>query len=282
MKYFAILVLVSLVGCASVPRPQDSLRITNLGDLVSNLEGQVAVKQDVIVGLNKKFLVLQDNIVQLRAQLHEQVAVLPPALAALGSDTAALESIIGDLQNQVTVYRSLADKDSLELEARMAEITELFASEIARGVVVVKKFRNVLVIEVKDAVLFAGDSPDLLLDNSKVLLNLARVFKKSPGRIVRVEGNTAVASSGPASLKLYPTSWHLAAARAANVAAFLQEKGGMDPRQLVVSSLGEFNPANTNATDSGKAANRRVEFVMVPRELWSVERLATMNVVTLP
>ena len=91
--------------------------------------------------------------------------------------------------------------------------------------------------------------------------------------MVRIQGNTAVGVSSAATLKLYPTSWHLAATRAANVVQFLQEKCGVDPHQLVVASLGEYSPAADNATEEGKAQNRRVEFVLVARALWELDML---------
>jgi flagellar motor protein MotB len=78
-------------------------------------------------------------------------------------------------------------------------------------------------------------------------------------RIVRVEGNTAVAVSSPEALRLYPISWHLGAARAANVVQYLQEKCGMDPLQLVATSLGELRPRADNSTEAGKSQNRRVD-----------------------
>ncbi len=101
----------------------------------------------------------------------------------------------------------------------------------------------------------------------------ARVFKQAPDRLVRVEGHTAVAVSSPESLKSYPTSWHLGGARAANVVRYLQDKCGMDPLQLVASSLGQYRPRADNSTEGGKAQNRRVDFVLIARPLWEIQQL---------
>ena len=108
-----------------------------------------------------------------------------------------------------------------------------------------------------------------------VLKTLADVYKLAPDRIVRVEGNTAIGASSPETLKLYPTSWHLGAARSANVVQYLQEKGGMDPLQLVAASLGEYRPKADNSTAAGKALNRRVEFVLLSRALYELDELQT-------
>jgi outer membrane protein OmpA-like peptidoglycan-associated protein len=47
----------------------------------------------------------------------------------------------------------------------------------------------------------------------------------------------------------------------------------MDPLQLVAASLGEFRPRADNLTEAGKAANRRVDFVLVSRALYDVDQL---------
>jgi chemotaxis protein MotB len=105
-------------------------------------------------------------------------------------------------------------------------------------------------------VVFDPDSPKLRQESLQLLAKLATVFKSAPDRIIRVEGNTAVGVSSPESLKLYPTSWHLGAARASNVVQYLQEKAGIDPLQLVATSLGEYRPKADNSTEAGKAQNR--------------------------
>ena len=115
-----------------------------------------------------------------------------------------------------------------------------------------------------------------LLTISHLLKELSDVFKAAPDRIVRIEGNTAVAISSPATLKLYPTSWHLGAARAANVAQYLQEKCGMDPKQIVATSLGEFRPRADNSTEAGKAQNRRVDFVLIARSVYEINQLESV------
>jgi len=107
-------------------------------------------------------------------------------------------------------------------------------------------------------------------ESADLLRRLAEVFKQAPERVVRVQGNTAIAESNPSVEKLYPTSWHLGAIRAANVVQFLQNECGMDPMQLIVTSLGEYRPRANNATVEGKAKNRRVDFVLVRRALYEM------------
>jgi flagellar motor protein MotB len=197
-------------------------------------------------------------------------------IAALTRDKAALQSRIDELTKENEALGIASMKDQQELDARIAQLKSIFSQEIARGDLEIRKFRDILIVSVKDSVLFPPDSPVLRTEMGDILKELAGVFKEAPDRIVRIEGNTAVAVSSPASLRLYPTSWHLAAARAANVAQFLQEKCGMDPLQLVATSLGEFRPGADNSTAEGKAQNRRVDFVLIARDVYEIDQLQTV------
>src|SRR3989442_1085462 len=63
----------------------------------------------------------------------------------------------------------------------------------------------------------------------------------------------------------YPTNWELSAARAINVARYLQ-KQGIEPAKLSAAAFGEFKSVADNATLEGRAKNRRIEIVLVPKE----------------
>jgi chemotaxis protein MotB len=65
--------------------------------------------------------------------------------------------------------------------------------------------------------------------------------------------------------RIYPTNWELSAARAINVTRFLQARG-IDPAQLSAVAYGEFKPVADNETKEGRAKNRRIEIVLVPKE----------------
>jgi chemotaxis protein MotB len=124
---------------------------------------------------------------------------------------------------------------------------------------------------------FAPDSPTLRPESFKLPKELAGVCKSAPDRIVRVEGNTAVAISSPETLRLYPTSWHLGAARAANVVQHLQNECGMNPLQLVATSLGQYHPRADNSTEEGQAKNRRVDIILVDRNLYEIDQLKAVT-----
>ena len=63
----------------------------------------------------------------------------------------------------------------------------------------------------------------------------------------------------------YPTNWELSAARAINVARYLQ-KQGIEPTKLSAAAFSEFKSVADNSTLEGRAKNRRIEIVLVPKE----------------
>jgi hypothetical protein len=72
--------------------------------------------------------------------------------------------------------------------------------------------------------------------------------------------------------KKYPTNWELSAARATNVARYLQEKIGINPSLLSATGYGEYQPVAPNETKEGRSKNRRIEIVLVPKEVLPVSR----------
>lgn len=195
---------------------------------------------------------------------------------SLNKDKASLQDKIDALTKEQKILEVAAQRDEKELDARIAQLKALFAKELASGEIDIRRYRDILIVSVKESALFAPDSPKLRPETMVLLKELSEVFKAAPDRIVRIEGNTAVAVSSPESLKLYPTSWQLGAIRAANVAQYLQEKCGMDPQQLVATSLGQFSPRANNSTEAGKAQNRRVDFIILNRSLYEIDQLKTV------
>jgi len=62
----------------------------------------------------------------------------------------------------------------------------------------------------------------------------------------------------------FPSNWELSAARAVNVARFLQEDAGVDPTLLSATGFSEFQPRSPNDTPEGRQRNRRIEILLGP------------------
>src|SRR5208282_3813798 len=95
----------------------------------------------------------------------------------------------------------------------------------------------------------------------------AGVLKQVTDKRISIEGHTDNMPISDALKDKYPTNWELSTARATTVARFLQEKGGIDPTLLSAVGYGEYHPIASNDTVEGRAKNRRIEIVLLDKEI---------------
>ncbi|MBI1353498.1 MAG: OmpA family protein [Acidobacteria bacterium] len=65
----------------------------------------------------------------------------------------------------------------------------------------------------------------------------------------------------PIATAVYPSNWELSAARAGQAVRYMTERG-VAPERLRAIGRADTNPLQSNDTPEGRAANRRVEFVL--------------------
>ncbi len=92
---------------------------------------------------------------------------------------------------------------------------------------------------------------------------LERVFTICQGwpNIIRVEGHTDNVPVVEGSTTV-DSNWDLAFNRALSVVDFAVQYSKIHPSRLVPVSYGEFHPVADNATEEGRARNRRIEIMM--------------------
>ena len=136
-------------------------------------------------------------------------------------------------------------------------------SEIEGGQVVVKESPGGLTMNLLTSLLYDSGSVELNPGGMEILRKVVPILKGMKAKSIRVEGHTDnVPISGGILLK-YPTNWELSAARAVNVARFLEDHG-VDTRNLSVVGYGENRPVADNGTPEGRASNRRIELIIAP------------------
>ncbi len=121
-----------------------------------------------------------------------------------------------------------------------------------------KKYKLVKVtrtkIELKQKVFFATARSRILSRSFALLGEVAQVLKDHSKIYLRIEGHTDSRGNDRYNLRL-------SQGRANSVRLFLLRRG-IDPVRMEAAGYGETRPIESNRTRSGRAMNRRVEFVI--------------------
>lgn len=119
-----------------------------------------------------------------------------------------------------------------------------------------------LVISMKDVVTFHRGSSAMNPRVFHFLDDMGDLIKQI-GIPVTVQGHSDASGGGPTTT----INWSLSAQRAQEIARYLTE-GVRVPRQIVESeAFGDAHPVADNATEEGRALNRRVDLVFYKRDL---------------
>ncbi len=112
-------------------------------------------------------------------------------------------------------------------------------------------------VQLNSLSLFAVGSATLKPDSAKVLINAISEIKARPGWLILVSGHTD--AIGPDE-----NNQQLSLARANAVRDWMQQMGSIPAHCFAVQGLGASQPVASNATEQGRAANRRVDIRLVP------------------
>ncbi|WP_372790558.1 flagellar motor protein MotB [Paraconexibacter sp.] len=113
-----------------------------------------------------------------------------------------------------------------------------------------------------DDLLFASGSAVVLPAGGGLLRDIGMVLRAERSHPVVVEGHT---DDVPIATVQYPTNWELSAARATGVVRVLAGAGVARTR-LTAQGRADLDGIAANATEAGRALNRRVE-ILLPRQI---------------
>ena len=104
-------------------------------------------------------------------------------------------------------------------------------------------------------VLFDTDKTDIKPESGPLIAEVIKLMQQNPSLKLRIEGHTDTQGT-PAN------NVTLSDGRAKSVMLALL-KAGIDPKRLQAQGFGQSRPVADNATDEGRARNRRVELVKI-------------------
>jgi len=155
---------------------------------------------------------------------------------------------------QAPGYHALPEDLTNALQALAAQYPDIIEFDAARGV-----------LKFKSDVTFAPGSAVVSERAKAVIAKFAEILNSAAASydlmVVGHTDNTRV--SRPETLALHPDNWYLSAHRAIAVAADLV-MDNVSKSRLGVAGYADQRPVASNATEAGKAQNRRVEVLILP------------------
>ncbi|MGE5285060.1 MAG: OmpA family protein, partial [Actinomycetota bacterium] len=220
---------------------------TDLSYVTDQREKAIADKEELDRILESK----SDSLSQTIFDLRRKVADLDAANAKLKEENAGLVKAREEqVQKVSSTYESLLEK---------------MKTEISQGQVTISELKGKLTVNMVDSILFDSGKAEVKKGGLKILGKVISILKDVNDKSIRIEGHTDNVPISQALAKKYPTNWELSAARAINVARYLQDEG-IDPANLSAVAYGEWKPVAGNDTPEGRAKNRRIEIILVPKE----------------
>ena len=135
------------------------------------------------------------------------------------------------------------------------------AKQINSHAVSLEMGRDGLVISLREAGFFDSGSATPKAEALPTLRQIAERLSATPYDL-RIEGHT---DNVPVHNAEFDSNWELSAARATHIARLFLEMKALPPDRMSAAGYAEFHPVASNDTAEGRAENRRVDLVVLPR-----------------
>ena len=191
-------------------------------------------------------------------ELGKSIADQRQRINALEGDNARLAQELAEAQKA-------REEKVREGSSTYEQLVAKMKGEIDKGQVTISELKGKLTVNMVEAILFDSGKAEVKPEGLIVLSKVIEILKTVSDKSIRIEGHTDNKPIVGPLTQRYPTNWELSAGRALNVARYLQ-KQGIEAANLSAAAFGEFKPVADNTTLEGRAKNRRIEIVLVPKE----------------
>jgi flagellar motor protein MotB len=264
-RFALVLALLWFAGCGRyVYAPQGQQAAVTLSpEQQTALAQQTQQYQTRAASLDRDNQELQSLLAQARQQnqlLDEQVRATQTQLRDTADRLVAVQTDNDQLRNRTAaIAASVQTRSQAEIRANNSLLRNLTIANMPG--VAVRQDGDVIRIELPADQLFNPATAQFKYGSDAVLRSVAADLAQNyPQQLIGIEGHT---DGSPMTSAQFPTDQHLAIAQA--MAAYdALSRNGLQPRQLFVVGHGGAHPVVSNATDAGRARNRRIEVVVYP------------------
>jgi chemotaxis protein MotB len=229
------------------------------------LKAELGKLQTEAAGLLKDTQALTTDKKDLEQILKAKSDSLSQNISDLRQTVAALESENKALKSDIVALQKVKEEKVKEVSGTYEQLLQNMKSEIAQGQVTISELKGKLTVNMEAAILFDSGKADVKQDGLAILQKMVDTLKGVKDKAIRIEGHTDNVTISGTLTRLFPTNWELSAARAINVARYLQQQG-LNPAVLSAAAFGEYKPVADNATKEGRAKNRRIEITLVAKD----------------
>jgi chemotaxis protein MotB len=265
-----MLLMLAAAGCSQVggaPGGQQTAAVTLSPEQQQAIAMQTQQYQQRAAALDRDNQELQSLLAQSKQQaqlMEEQVQATQMQLRDTTSQLAALQTNNQQMQSRTAAMAaSIRTQSQAEIRSNNSMLRNLTITNLPG--VQVRQDGDVIRVELPSDQLFNPGTAQLKYGAEETLRSVgADLLRNYPQQMVGIEGhsdNSTVASGQLSSAQ------HLTVAQATTVYDALVRTSGMSANQLFVVGHGANHPVVSNATDAGRARNRRIELVIYPETM---------------
>ena len=262
LKRIALIILAfAVIGGCGYSEEEWQAQLAKYGQLNDQYQKEQAAHAETSAALDREK--------QRVAQLTQQMQEMGINLDQLNQELQAAGTEMQDVKRALEEYKARAAQ--LErIKERFERLRQKLQKLVNLGLKVEIR-RNRMVIRLPGDVLFASGQAKLSKGGQEVLVQVAEVIrsdKQLAARYFQIAGHT---DNKPLKGGRFGDNWGLSAMRAREVLLYMiapvdskDGGGGLDANKLHAAGYGETDPVESNDTDEGRQANRRVELVLQP------------------
>ncbi len=198
----------------------------------------------------------QVQIVQAIDSAFKSMGVFSNSNQAASAQDAAQPAHAAMSEESLTPLQVKYDLNRIQYD-----LSQTLAKQIATHAVSLQMGRDGLVISLREAGFFDSGSATPKAEALPTLRQIADRLGATPYDL-RIEGHT---DNVPIHTAEFDSNWELSAARATHIARLFLEMNAIPPDRLSAAGFAEFHPVAGNDTAEGRAENRRVDLVVLPR-----------------
>lgn len=216
---------------------------------------------------NVSFSILDSGSVSLidGGMMSGGVTQIPDVYAILTEAGKNIEGTTGDeMVASSTDAEMLSDEElKEELEKRGEEQSEEMYDEIVQMAenyridddIVINYNSQYVELDLNGSILFESGEAEIREDSKLFLQKIASILGKYKYSIIEIEGHT---DNVPISTSRYDNNRELSAERARSVYEYIMTQEKFIDSNMKIAGYGESRPIASNATEEGRARNRRV------------------------